>query len=482
MSDFAPAPVSERTKHEALGRDGRTRVLELLRRHGWNATSFQVLERGFAYWFDPAADACVAYVDTGSAWVAAGAPIGPETDVTGSAQRFIVAARMARRRAVFFAVEDRFLRENDVVASMPIGEQPSWDPRTWPSLVERERRLREQLRRARSKGVVVRALSSAEMLGDHGTARDEVEGLVARWLGGRKMPPMGFVVDVQLFDFVEERRCFVAEHAGRIIGLLVAIPVYQREGGGWFFEDLLRERAAPNGTAELLIDAAMRAVGAEGSGWVTLGLAPLAGAVEPWMRFLSACSAVLYDFDGVRRFKAKLRPSEWSAIHLAWPREASGNRALVDALAAFTMRPHGGRERASFLGFGLETLAHAPALGVRVLALCLVPWTLAIALAPTERYFPSRTVQLLWVGWDVLLAIGLLALSMRWREALARGLAIATSVDAILTVVEVVADGAQRARHVLDAMVLAVACTGPLLGTALLWGALARRIRRADGR
>jgi phosphatidylglycerol lysyltransferase len=52
----------------------RRRVLAVLRRHGWNATSFQVLEPGFQYWFADE-DACVACVDTGRAWVAAGAPL-----------------------------------------------------------------------------------------------------------------------------------------------------------------------------------------------------------------------------------------------------------------------------------------------------------------------------------------------------------------------------------------------------------------------
>ena len=30
----------------------RRRVLAVLRRHGWNATSFQVLGPAFHYWFD----------------------------------------------------------------------------------------------------------------------------------------------------------------------------------------------------------------------------------------------------------------------------------------------------------------------------------------------------------------------------------------------------------------------------------------------
>jgi len=46
------------------------RVLALLKRYGWNATSFQILEPGFRYWF-LGDEACVGYVDTGRAWVAA---------------------------------------------------------------------------------------------------------------------------------------------------------------------------------------------------------------------------------------------------------------------------------------------------------------------------------------------------------------------------------------------------------------------------
>jgi hypothetical protein len=225
----------------------------------------------------------------------------------------------------------------------------------------------------------------------------------------------------------------------------------------------------------------MRTVAAEGSRYVTLGLAPLAGDVAPWLRVVRAGVAALYDFDGVRRFKAKFRPDTWSPIHLAWPHDGSGNVALLDALSAFTVRARDGHERASFVRFGLETLAHAPALGVRVLAALLVPWTLALALAPTARFFPSRAVQLAWVAWDVALAVFMVTLAVRWRFGLARVLAIATSVDAAITFAEVLLDAAPRARTPLDAAILVIACAGPVLATSQLWGALAWRSRRAAG-
>lgn len=456
--------------------DDRDRVLALLRRHGWNTTSFQVLEHGFSYWFDPDADACVAYVDTGKAWVAAGSPVAADDEVEACAGRFVAAARAARRRACFFAVEERFV-DSPSLANMPIGEQPSWDPADWPEVVRGDRRLREQLRRARAKRVAVRSVAPSEIEHAGGPVRAEIEELVASWLATRKMPPMGFIVDVQPFDFAAERRCFAAEQDGRIVGVLVAVPVYRR--GGWLFEDLLRAPDAPNGTTELLIDFAMRTVAEEGSRYVTLGLAPLAGDVSPWLRFMRAASAALYDFDGVRRFKAKLRPGRWTRIHLAWPAAGSSNLALLDALAAFTMRPRDGHDRASFVRFGVETIAHAPAAGVRVLAILLVPWTVALALAPTAHFFPSRAVQGAWVIFDVAVAAAMFALASRWRTWLARALAVATSLDALLTIVEVLVDGADRAPGPMHAAIMVAACAGPVLATSLLWGALASPPARA---
>lgn len=338
-------------------RDVRERVLTQLRAHGWNTTSFQILENGFSYWFDPVSDACVAYVDTGEAWVAGGAPIADERDLSETAVRFVSAAHRHQRRACFFGVEDR-LTSSPHLASMPIGEQPVWDPSEWQEVVRSDASLREQLRRARAKGVKVRAVEASEMDAPNSPTRAGVEAIVEQWLKTRKMAPMGFLVDVQPFHYASERRCFVAEREGVIVAFLAAVPVYTR--GGWLFEDLLRVKHAPNGTNELLIDFAMHAVAREGSRFVTLGLAPLAGDVSPWLGILRTMSAPLYDFNGVRHFKRKLRPQRWTQIHLAWPRERSRYAALYDSLAAFTVRPSDGHKRASFMRFGMETLSRIP--------------------------------------------------------------------------------------------------------------------------
>src|SRR5262249_30647041 len=131
------------------------RALAFLKQFGWNATSFQCLEPGFRYWFDPAGEGFVAYVDTGSAWVAGGAPIADAEHLGRVASRFGAAALAEHRRVSFFAIERRLLESTDFRGT-PIGEQPVWDPTRWDESLAASRSLREQCRRARAKGVTIR--------------------------------------------------------------------------------------------------------------------------------------------------------------------------------------------------------------------------------------------------------------------------------------------------------------------------------------
>ena len=427
-----------------------------------------MLEEGFHYAFDERANACVAYVPTAFGWVVAGAPIAGGDECAGVVERFLEKARAAKKRVGFFAVEGRFLRATRL-ASLPIGEQPTWDPRAWESTLQGGKSLREQLRRARAKGVGVRRVDARAIADESSPERRAVEALIARWLGSRGMAPMGFLVDVQPFAFAEERRYFVAEQSGRVVAFLAAAPIYAR--AGWLLEDLLRDPSAPNGTAELVVDAAMRALAGEGCTYVTLGLAPLAGA-RGWMRVVREGSRALYDFEGVRAFKAKLRPHAWEPIYLAYPQGTPANAALFDALAAFA--------RGSFARFGAETLLHGPAVVVRALGALLVPWTVLLALAPS-RWFPFPWSRGAWVALDIAVTIGMLALAQRWRWWLGRTLALVVTLDAATTLIEAVAWNAPRAHGWLDWLVVAAACGAPTLAAVVLWGALGHREWMREG-
>ena len=429
-------------------------MLALLQRFGSHVTSFQVLEPGFSYWFD--GDACVAYFEAAGAWVAAGAPLAAADQVGRVMGRFVEAARAEGKRARFFAIEPSVVPEGFEV--LPIGARPEWDPFAWEEALKGHRSLREQIRRSKAKGVRVRT-ATPEELSEGAPLREALDALIARWLTSKPMPAMGFLVDVHPYGFAEARRCFVAEQDGRVVGFLSAVPIYTR--GGWLFEDLLRDPRAPNGTPELLVDAAMRALATEGSRFVTLGLVPLADVPQGWLRWIRDHSRWLYDFEGLRRFKGKLQPVRWSPVGLAFPKGQSEVLAVVDALQAFA--------RGSFFRFGLRTVVHAAPLTARVLASLLVPWTVALAVAPTATWFPSRAVQAAWVAFDVLMVGGLFWLSARWRKGLATTLATLATADATLTLYQAVVYNAARAKGALHWLVIGAAALAPSAASIFLW-------------
>jgi phosphatidylglycerol lysyltransferase len=285
------------------------------------------------------------------------------------------------------------------------------------------------------------------------------------------MPPMGFLVQMHLHSELGERRFFTAAQGDALVGFLSMVPVFARRG--WFVEDLVRLPEAPNGTAELLVDAAMRAAAAEGSGYLTLGLAPLGGAVGPWLRIARRTGGPLYDFRGVHAFKAKLRPRAWAPIYISYPRPQLGVTTVYDALAAFG--------RGGLLRFGLRTLLRRPAVLIQALALILIPWTVLMAAAPSARWFPAPAVKWGWVAFDAALAVALISLARRWRRGLDTVLAALVSADAAVTLAQVLGWNLRHGRRdPLTVVVAAISVAAPTLAALLLW--IGRRSGREPNR
>lgn len=350
--------------------DPRERAAAILRRHGRDATSFQTLEGGFDYFFD--GDAFVAYRDTGRAWVAAGEPVAAPERVSEVAAGFLDEARCNGRRGSFFGVDAELLARAGLPAT-PIGEEPIWDPGDWEATLRGSRSLREQLRRARAKGLMTRVLEADEVR-EGAPLRPALERIAARWLEARRMAPMAFLVQVEPFARPEER-CFVlAERGGEAVALLVAVPVYAR--GGWLVEHVLRAPNAPNGTSESLVDRLMRWLDGRGSRWVSLGLAPLSGELPSTLRLARRLGRPFYNFEGLRAFKARLHPARWEPRFLARAPRALAPLALLDTLTAFTPR--------GLFAFALATVRHLRSALVPVLLVLL-----AVALLAASHLLPG---------------------------------------------------------------------------------------------
>jgi len=154
-------------------------------------------------------------------------------------------------------------------------------------------------------------------------ANADVRRCLTEWLGDRRMPALHFLVEPETLGHLEDRRLFVAERDDAVVGFLLASPVPARRG--WLVEQIIRGHGAPNGTAELLLDTAMRALAAHGARYVTLGLSPLSRhsrfdsrRMPAWLRlvlrWVRAHGRRFYNFEGLDRFKAKFAPEEWEEI------------------------------------------------------------------------------------------------------------------------------------------------------------------------
>lgn len=318
------------------------RARQLVLRHGWNATAYQILNPGIAHWFTQAGDAVIGYARHSRVRVVAGAPVSAPERLQGVVEEFAANARACGDRVCYFGAGARLesiMSEDGRHGTVGLGAQPSWDPQRWSGLIERHASLRAQLHRARNKGVSVARWSS-----ERARNSPELERVLGEWLNGLGLPPLHFLIETETIALTIDRRIFVAERGGVVVSYLVASPVPARSG--WLIEQIVRGRGAPNGTSELLVDAAMRALAADGAKYVTLGLAPLSRHsryegpdVPAWLglvlRWVRAHGRRFYDFDGLDRFKSKFRPDAWEEIIAIDDRAPFSPRALWAITGAF---------------------------------------------------------------------------------------------------------------------------------------------------
>ncbi len=379
--------------------------------------SGQSLEPGIDYWFY-GEDACVAYQNTGGSWVAVGGPICEKSGQAEVMLAFAKAAQDVGKRVRFFGIETSHTGWN----SVSIGEQAEWDPKEWSTALASKASLREQLRRAKAKGVRVRRVSRDEISDLESTVHLQVCRMVRDWQKNQAMAPMSFLVQLDIFGSPQQKHYFVAEQDSKVVAILVALRIPARQG--WFFEDVLRAHDAPNGSIELLFDHAMRCAESGQVEVVSYGLAPLSGEVSKWLARVRDHSQWLYDFDGLRAFKTKLLPSRWRPIYLSFPEGETGVSATIDSLTAFA----GG----SWIRFGIRTIVHAQPTLIWWLALLLIPWTVLLTATPTGTWFPTLEIKYAWIGFDLLLCAGLIKLAIHWRRLLAAALAFICALDASL--------------------------------------------------
>lgn len=332
-------------------------------KYGWNTTCFQIVNPGIDYWFGEDGKSVVGYDTEGGVRVVVGAPVAEEDALADVTKSFEQDAANAGESVCYFGAEarlERVLRDSTEHSRVLLGAQPVWHPAEWANVVASNSSIRAQLNRARNKGVVIN-----EWTVEASKNNPRLQECLHLWLESKGLPPLHFVIEPETLGRLQGRRIFVAERAGVVEAFLVLSPIPERVG--WLTEQFPHRPGAPNGTVELMMDAAIRALADDGCEYVTLGLSPLSrrATIEPfdnplWLRVLLAWMRKhgqrFYNFDGLDRFKSKLCPIYWEPIFaISNEPEFSGKTMYAIALAFSENKPF----RVLLKGLGKAIVAEA---------------------------------------------------------------------------------------------------------------------------
>ena len=324
---------------------------ELVLQHGWNATSYQIVNPGIRHWFSHSGDAVVGFVRYAGFRIVAGAPVCSRERLSEIVAEFEHASLKLGDKVCYFGAEARLhetlsgsLRHSRAL----LGAQPAWKPAQWKTIVQRHSSLRAQVNRARNKSVRV-----VEYAPEEAMASVDLRRVLSQWLGSRGLPPLHFLVEPATLERLVDRRIFVARHEEAaaeypVVAFAVLSPIPARNG--WLVEQFPRAPRAPNGTIELLLSSAVAAIAESGAGYITLGLAPLARRLhtnrsdEPrWLRTALHFAAVhgnrFYNFKGLESFKSKFEPDVWEPVYAIENSPRFSMKALYAIAGAFASKP-----------------------------------------------------------------------------------------------------------------------------------------------
>jgi phosphatidylglycerol lysyltransferase len=317
------------TRRARAAGDPTGELLRLQTLYGYNAHSLVSIAQGARLWSTPEIDGAIIYSEFGRVWLAAGDPLASEEEAAELARLFVIAAKKQGRIAAFVPVTERFARDAAHVGlgALKVGAAPYFDLKTWSPRGDRAKKLRAGVNQARRAGVRVEAVEEPDE-----KLRLETEKLCRQWLDTRRAATsFGWLFLLDPFQHASHKKFFAArDERGALVGFLAASPIPAR--GGWYLEDVLRSPEGPPGTADLLVFEALNILAASGARLATLGTSPLAHdgeevvpahgfpVVERALKIASKRLGGFYNFEGLRRFKAKFVPTQWESEYILGPR------------------------------------------------------------------------------------------------------------------------------------------------------------------
>jgi phosphatidylglycerol lysyltransferase len=275
----------------------------------------------------------IMYQVQGRSWIALGDPVGPRSEAEELVWRFRELSDEHGGRVVFYqsSVECLPLYVDLGLAAMKIGEEA----RVPLANFSLEGSIRAELRTARRRGERDRATFEVVQPEALAPLLPALRLISESWLKDKATAEKGFSVGSYSERYLRNFPVAVVRRDGEPVAFA---NLWQSAGREEVAVDLMRfSPDAPPGAMDFLFVELMLWARAQGFSWFSLGVAPLAGLerhplAPAWHRignFIFRHGEHFYNFEGLRRYKAKFHPT-WEPKYLVAPGGVALPLILVD--------------------------------------------------------------------------------------------------------------------------------------------------------
>jgi phosphatidylglycerol lysyltransferase len=238
-----------------------------------------------------------------------------------------------------------------------LGTEGYWHPQMWVEYQFANKSLRNSIHAASRHGVEVR-VCDWDVLHSSANIREDFKRVQQEWLRVKRLPPLHFVAEPYNFGTTSvvntdksSRILLGAWQKDDLIGFIAGF--LRRYDNTWYLDQCVRTHTAPQGTMELLIDAAMKLLAHNGQKVLaTLGLMPLlpnpfmvsphlhrANTFEKMLNVGAILASPLYNAAGLTHFKRKFHPSHEEVLWCSYHRSISSPRLALGLVESFCKQP-----------------------------------------------------------------------------------------------------------------------------------------------
>lgn len=274
-----------------------------------NAATIALLDPSCRIFTIPTVDGVIPYKIHLNCAVVFGDPACSPDDMPELIDAFHTYCKAQRKRVVYVVASEQFVTwafKNYRCSTLEIGHEiildPLYDPkaRSGPHANLLRRKYNHSIR----EGITVK-----EYMGNDALLEKAMEQVAVDWLKARSGPQV-YISRIEVFSYRANKRWFYAEHAGKIIGVMIMNRIDARNG--WVVHVLLVTPEAPKTTSEFIVLCALDVLRAERCRFFSIGPLPgeQLGKIEGLGLFSTILARKIYKAS-IKVFKLSDRQRYW---------------------------------------------------------------------------------------------------------------------------------------------------------------------------